>query len=563
MAYDGIFLYSVVMELNKKILGLKIDKVNQPEKDEIILTFRGNKKLVLSASANYPRAHLTTISKSNPQQPPNFCMLLRKYLIGAKLLKIQQISIDRILIFDFESTDDLGFNSVYSLICEIMGRHSNITLVRKRDNKIMDSIKHITPDINSYRVLLPGLEYVYPPSSLKLDPSNFSESHLKELLSQNDFDENFCSNSFTGISKPTSKSIYIKLKESKNLSEDLVMFLNDIFLGEKFNFVLYKASSLLKDFYCFPLEAFANMEAFTFSSSSELLDEYYSKKDKQDRINNRTFDLQKLVHTHLDRTSKKIIILTNTLSQCEEKDNFRIMGELITANIYLLKPGMKTIDLENYYSENQEVISIPLDENKTPSENIQLYFSKYNKLKKTEVAAKEQLRNAKEELDYLNSVLNSINTLEHYSEIEDIRRELMESGYIANKKTSKIKPKPSKPMHFLSSNGIDIYVGKNNLQNDYLTLKFADRTDIWLHAKDLPGSHVIIKNKYPDENTLLEAATLAAYYSKAHNSSKVPIDYTEVRNVKKPSHSKPGMVIYYTNKTIYVDSSELSIKRIE
>lgn len=563
MAYDGVFLYSVVMELNKKILGLKIDKVNQPEKDEIILTFRGNKKLVLSASANYPRAHLTTISKSNPQQPPNFCMLLRKYLVGAKLLKIHQVSIDRILIFDFESTDELGFNSIYSLICEIMGRHSNITLVRKRDNKIMDSIKHITPDINSYRVLLPGLEYVYPPSSLKLDPSNFSESNLKKLLSQNDFDENFCSNSFTGISKPTSKSIYIKLKESKNLSEDLVIFLKDIFLGEKFNFVLYKASSLLKDFYCFPLEVFASMEASTFSSSSELLDEYYSKKDKQDRINNRTFDLQKLVHTHLDRTSKKINILTNTLSQCEEKDNLRIMGELITSNIYLLKPGMKTIDLENYYNENQEVISIPLDENKTPSENIQLYFSKYNKLKKTEVAAKEQLKNAKEELEYLNSVLNSINTLEHYSEIEDIRRELIESGYIANKKTSKIKSKPSKPMHFLSSNGIDIYVGKNNLQNDYLTLKFADRTDIWLHAKDLPGSHVIIKSKYPDENTLLEAATLAAYYSKANNSSKVPIDYTEVRNVKKPSHSKPGMVIYYTNKTIYVDSTELSIKRIE
>lgn len=561
MAYDGIFLFSVIEELKKTIINSKIDKINQPEKDEIILTFRGNKKLLLTASSTYPRMHMTVFLKPNPSKAPSFCMLLRKYLIGAKLLEIDQISMDRIVKLKFESTDELGFNSIYYLICEIMGRHSNISLVRERDNKIMDSIKHITPDINSYRTILPGLSYVYPPASQKLNPENFSEIEFKNAILNLDVNENSFSKIFTGVSKSASSSLFYKVKGSSDLYESINSAFKDILINHNFSFAIYEDKGIFKDFHCIPFTNYN--EKIEFDSVSSLLDEYYSKKDKQDRLRSRTLDLQKLIHTNIDRISKKLAILNEELKECSTKDDFKIKGELLTANIYAIKHGMKSIDVLNYYSSDGETISIPLDENKSPSENAQKYFNKYTKLKKTESAAIEQIEKANEEMDYLNSVLTSINNLETYDEIIDIRKELSESGYIRHLKVTKQKIKPSKPMHFLSSTGIDIYVGKNNIQNDSLTLKFADKVDTWMHTKNIPGSHVIIRSKNIDETTLMEGATLAAYYSKAQESTNVPVDYTEVRNVKKPSHSKPGMVIYYTNKTLYVTPEKLNLKRIE
>ncbi|UFH63475.1 NFACT family protein [Clostridium cadaveris] len=561
MAYDGIFLYSVIEELKETIVNSKIDKINQPEKDEIILTFRGNRKLLLTASSSYPRIHMTAFSKPNPNKAPSFCMLLRKYLIGARLLEIEQVSTDRIVKLKFESTDELGFNSIYYLICEIMGRHSNISLVRARDNKLMDSIKHITPDINSYRTLLPGLTYVYPPASDKLNPTSFSEAEFKNAVLNLDINENSFAKIFTGVSKSTSSALFYKVKDSNDLFQALNSYFKDIFVNHNFSFAIYEDKGTFKDFHCIPLTSYN--EKILFDSPSLLLDEYYSKKDKQDRLHSRTLDLQKLIHTNIDRISKKLVILKDSLDECSTKEDFKIKGELLTANIYSIKQGMKSIDVLNYYSPDGETISIALDENKSPSENAQRYFNKYGKLKKTEAAAIDQIEKANEELDYLNSVLTSINNLENYDEINDIRKELADSGYIRHGKLNKQKVKPSKPMHFLSSAGIDIYVGKNNIQNDYLTLKFADKIDTWMHTKNIPGSHVIIRAKYIDEATLMEGATLAAYYSKAQNSTNVPIDYTEVRNVKKPSHSKPGMVIYYTNKTLYVTPKELNLKRIE
>ena len=561
MAYDGIFLYSILEELKETIVNSKIDKINQPEKDEIILTFRGNRKLLLTASSTYPRIHMTTFSKPNPNKAPSFCMLLRKYLVGAKLLEIEQVSTDRIVKLKFESTDELGFNSIYYLICEIMGRHSNISLVRERDNKLMDSIKHITPDINSYRTLLPGLNYVYPPASRKLNPLDFSETEFKNAILNLDINENSFSKIFTGVSKSTSSALFLKVKDSNDLFKDLTCAFKDIFVNHNFSFAIYKENDNFKDFHCIPLLKYN--EKVVFDRPSVLLDEYYSKKDKQDRLHSRTLDLQKLIHTNIDRISKKLLLLNESLKECETKDDFKIKGELLTANIYAIKQGMKSIDVLNYYSLDGEIISIELDENKSPSENAQRYFNKYGKLKKTESAALEQIEKANEEMDYLNSVLTSIDNLESYDEIIDIRKELAESGYIRHVKMSKQKIKPSKPMHFMSSTGIDIYVGKNNIQNDFLTLKFADKVDTWMHTKNIPGSHVIIRSKNIDETTLMEGATLAAYYSKAQNSTNVPIDYTEVRNVKKPSHSKPGMVIYYTNKTLYVTPKDLNLKRIE
>ncbi|MEW8956797.1 NFACT family protein [Clostridium sp.] len=564
MALDGVFLYTIKEELKNTLINLKVDKVNQPEKDEIILTFRGNKKLLISASSSYPRIYLSKVSKDNPLKPPMFCMVLRKYLLNSRLIDISQLNGDRILVLKFEGTDDLGFNSVYNLIVEVMGRHSNITLVRDRDNIIMDSIKHITPDINSYRCLYPNIKYIYPPESKKLNPESFTLESFNEMSLDLELDSSVFSKIFTGISKILSKEMFFRFEKSGlSLYEFSKEFFKEYYELKNFHYNSYAdIKGLLKEFSSISFETYNEYNVHTFDSPSELLDNYYKEKDKQDRIHNRTLDIQKIISNNIERCTKKIQILEDTLEKCNEKEDLRIRGELLTANISSLKEGMKEIALLNYYKEEEEYITIALNELKTPSENIQSYYKKYNKYKKAEESALVQLSLAEDELNYLNSVFTTLKTIDSYDEIDEIRRELMESGYIKFKKEGKKKIKPSKPLHFLSSDGYHIYVGKNNSQNDYLTLKFADRSDLWLHTKNIPGSHVIIKGHDIPDKTLEEAATLAAYYSKASNSSKVPIDYTEVRNVKKPSGSKPGMVIYSTNKTVYVDPKELSLEKL-
>ncbi|KGM97361.1 ferrous iron transporter A [Clostridium novyi A str. 4552] len=575
MALDGIFLYSIIDELKNTIINGKVDKVNQPEKDEIILNIRKGRlssKLLISSSSNYPRIHLTDLSKTNPIKAPMFCMVLRKYISNAKIVDIHQINNDRIVVLDFESTDELGFNSIYSLIVEIMGRHSNMTLVRKRDNIIMDSIKHITPDINTYRSIYPGIEYVYPPKSPKLDPFNFSYELVKNFILESsiEFNENMFSKIFTGVSKTLSYEICFRLK-SKSIEltlsylEQIIKICKDIFKeieSSKFEFNSYIKNNSFVEFYCLNLMSKADCKKTQYDSSSKLLENFYYAKDKSDRLKSKSSDLQKIVMNNINRCIKKDKILTNTLKKCEDKDNFKLYGELLTANIYALKKGLSHIELANYYSENYNTVKITLDENKTPSQNVQAYYKKYNKLKKSEEAAKEQLIQNEEELNYLYSVLTNINNADNYDEIEEIKKELIETGYIKFKKIYKSKKsKTSKPMHFISKDGLDVYVGKNNIQNDYLTLKFANKHDIWFHTKNIPGSHVIVRSNIEiPESTLLEAANLAAYYSKSQNSSNVPVDYTEVKNVKKPNGAKPGMVIYSTNQTIYVTPSNPNLK---
>lgn len=577
MPLDGIYIYSLSEELKKKLTGCRVDKVSQPEKDELVLNLRGDRatyKLLISASSTYPKIHLTSFNKPNPVKAPMFCMVLRKYLSTAKVIEVSQIATDRILVIDFESSDELGFYSIYSLIVEVMGRHSNITLVRKRDNMVIDSIKHMTPEINSYRSLYPGISYVYPPESTKLDPFNFKLEEFKQFLNSNNikYDLNIFSRSFTGISTQFSKSLYsllylnnIELSLS-NITEAYAYIVN-IFENLQqceFSFNTYYDEASVKDFYCTNLYQFKEYKQKTFTSPSELIEEFYFQKDKTDRLNAKSADLQKIINTNIDRCNKKLDILNNTLKECEERDHYRIFGELITANIYSIKKGDRNIKVLNYYADQEEFVEIKLDENKTPSENIQAYYKKYNKLKKSAEMAEIQIKATEQELDYLQSVLTNIKNVETYEEIDEIRREVTETGYIKFKKEDKKKIKASKPHHFLSSDGDHIYVGKNNIQNDLLTLKFADKQDIWLHTKNIPGSHVIIKGvgKVSDK-TLEEAAILAAFYSKAKESTKVPVDYTEVKNVKKPSGSKPGMVIYYTNKTIYANPEKLELQKIE
>lgn len=565
MAFDGVFLHKIINTLNNELIGKKIDKINQPEKDEIHISFRNLKKvkLLISASSSYPRIHLTKQSKANPIQAAMFCMVLRKYLLGGKIVNIKQYDTDRFLSIDIEATDELGFDSIYTLYIEIMGRHSNISLVRSRDNKIIDCIKHISSDVNSVRILLPGFEYVMPPLSNRIDPFD-NGNNLESLLNSEILAENFFSKNFNGICKQLSKELTSLTMESKVFTQDSIIMTKQLFNSIDTNenyYIFTNSNKNVIDFYCYDLKSLDYSDKLIFNNPNELLDEFYSAKDKQDRLSSKSSDLCKLVKVNIDRCLKKKNILEDELKDCEEKDDLRIKGELLTSYIYSLKEGMKEVSLLNYYSEEETYLNIPLDPLKNPSENVQSYFKKYNKMKKTEEAAKGQLILNSSELDYLNSVMTSIHNAEEYTDFDEIRNELVVSGYIKFNKNKSKKDGKSKPMHFISSDGIDIYVGKNNIQNDYLTLKFADKTDLWLHTKAIPGSHVIVKETNVPDSTLLEAANLAAYYSKGKDSSKVEVDYTQVRNVKKPSGSKPGMVIYYTNSTIVIDPKEPTINK--
>lgn len=567
MALDGIYLHSLVHNLKNSVLNAKIDKINQPEKDEIILTFRKdrkNLKLLISASSKFPRIHLTNTNKVNPLKASTFTMVLRKYLIGGKITSFEQLNGDRILKLNIESTDELGFNSKYFLIVEIMGRHSNITLIRERDNKVMECIKHITPDINSFRVLYPGVNYVYPPESSRLNPFDFTLDSLKDYFSSNDISisESVFTNVFTGISKTLSFNLYNSmLKTNETISvDDIYKFINNFIsnLSNNFSYRIYKTDSLYKDFYCVPLESLENAySVLEFDNPNDLLEEFFFIRDKQERLNSKSIDLQRLIQTNIDRCNKKSKKLYNMLKECEEKDDYKIKGDLLTSYIYTIKKGDKEARVLNFYNEEEEYLTIPLDENKSPSENIQILYKKYNKYKKSEESAIYQLKQNEAELEYLNSVLTNIQNCDNYVEINDIRNELIETGYIKFKKTNKNgkKDKASKPIHFLSSDGLDIYVGKNNIQNDYLSLKFANNNHLWFHTKNIPGSHVIVCSSNVPDKTIEEAAILAAYYSKAKNSTKVPVDYTLVKNLKKPNGAKPGMVIYHTNYTLYTEPS--------
>ncbi|WP_164971378.1 Rqc2 family fibronectin-binding protein [Clostridium tetani] len=573
MALDGLFLYATLEELKDSILNSKIYKINQPEKDEIVFSLKKDKnsyKLLISASTMYPRIHFTDINKKNPMTPPMFCMILRKYLSNSKITSIYQLQLDRVVFIDLQGKDELGFEKTYTLIIEIMGRHSNISLVEKSSSIILDSIKHITPEINSVRTLLPGLKFVLPPKSNKLNPLDYTYDDLEKFILENNIKLNntFVSKVFMGVGNQLSKEIInslnseLSLENLKDIHKEIELFFNKV-TQDNFSFFITLENDIFQDFFPIDLSSLEQKDKLHFSSPSKTLEYYYSEKDKRDRLNNKSHSLLKLVNNNLDRCHKKMEILNDNLKKCEKADKYRIYGELLTANIYSIKQGDESIDVVNYYSEDSQVININLDPTKTPSTNIQNYFKRYSKLKKSKEYSLEQIKITEDEIIYLNSVLTNIKNTENYAGIEEIKKELMDARYLKFKKNIRKKETKSKPIHFISSEGIHIYVGKNNIENDYLTLKFADKRDLWFHTKNIPGSHVILKTlgKFT-EKTIEEAANLAAFYSKGRDSSKVPVDYTEVRNVHKPNGAKPGMVIYETNKTIFIDPEKPSLEKL-
>lgn len=584
MPIDGVVVRNIVNELNTKLLSGRVDKITQPEVDEIIISIRNNgenHKLLLSSSPNYPRVHLTAISKQSPINAPLFCMVLRKHLSGGKITKIEQYNLDRIIRIYIESYDELGSLSNKIIVCEIMGRHSNIILVNETTNAVIDSIKHITPEMSSFRQVLPGITYKYPPVQDKLDPLSFNMIEFeKRLISASHALKlgKFISANINGINIFAAREICynagldedmsvpaIDGPSNQNLKKSAESFTETI-VNNSFIPCLYYDCGNLNDFYCFSLNYLKHNTIEIKQSISETIELFYYRKDKSDRLKQKSSDILKVVNTNFDRCLKKLSLQEEKLLECSQRDKWKLYGDLIMANLYDLQKGDSIARVINFYSENQEYLEIPLDMLLSPAQNAQKYYKIYNKEKTAQIVVEKQRLENLEEIQYLENQLVNIGNCTEEEEIEEIRSELSSMGYIKKtRKAASRKPKQSKPMHYISSENVDIYVGKNNIQNDFLTTKLADPGDIWMHTKNIPGSHVIIKsnNKPVSETTLLEAASLSAYFSKARNSSNVPVDYTERRNVKKPSGSKPGMVIYYTNKTIYVTPDEGFINNIK
>jgi len=585
MAFDGVTISNIIYELKEKIIGGRIDKIYQPENDEIIMSIRnfGNTyKLLLTANASNPRIHFTAINKDNPAQPPLFCMVMRKHIVSGKIIDIVQPDFERIVNIYIESINELGDYSTKKLILEIMGRHSNLILTDENDI-ILDAIKHITHDKSSVREVLSGKKYVLPPSknkynTIELNKDNFLEAFNSKI---NYKIQEIIYKSYNGISPIMASEICncSKLnpalygKELNNVQIDnlYVSFHN---LVDKIKSNIYNPEIIFDDkgkvieFSSIEMTQYNNYNKQKFESISELLEFYYKNRDVVYRMNQKSQDLKKLIQQNIERCVKKKNIQIKTLKEISNREKYKLYGELITANIYSIQKGMTMLKTQNFYDNNCSDIEIPLDSNLTPSENAQKYFKKYNKEKRTFAAVQIQMKQNDEELKYLESVLSSVQNSVDEQDIREVRQELAEQGFIKKSKNIKSKHKnikKSKPLHFKSSDGFDIYIGKNNKQNDELTLRFAKPHDIWLHTKDIPGSHVIIvtDGKNVPERTLNEAAMLAAFYSKGKNSSLVPIDYTVKKNVKKPSGAKPGMVIYESNKTAYITPSEDYINKIK
>ncbi|WP_449539954.1 Rqc2 family fibronectin-binding protein [Ferdinandcohnia sp. Marseille-Q9671] len=561
MTFDGIFTHAIADELKQALQNGRISKIYQPYKNELIFQVRSNgknHKLLLSAHPSYGRIHLTNESYENPNEPPMFCMLLRKHLEGSIIENIHQVEMDRIIIFDVKGRNELGDISYKQLVIEIMGRHSNIILIDTEKQTILDSIKHISPAVNRHRTVLPGYSYVSPPAQEKTNPFTVDEEGFLKKIDFNAgrLDQQIVSK-FSGISPLFAKEVISRagIANRRTLPGPFLSMIEEIQENKISPQIISKGQ---KDyFYILPLTHLEG-EARKFPTISEMLDRFYFGKAERDRVKQQGNDLERFISNEKTKNEKKIKKLEATLVQSEKAEKYKLFGELLTANMYAIARGDKEAKVQNYYSTENEIVNIPLHPQKTPSENAQSYFSKYQKAKNSVAYIENEIQKAKAEIDYFESLLQQIESAAP-RDLQEIREELMEEGYLKNKQQKgNKKNKQSKPIieNYESSDGTPILVGKNNKQNDYLTNKLAARDDIWLHTKDIPGSHVIIRSKQPSKETILEAATIAAYFSKAKNSSSVPVDYTLVRHVKKPNGSKPGFVIYDNQQTVYVTPEE-------
>ncbi|MGO4530850.1 NFACT family protein [Paenibacillus sp. 2TAF8] len=592
MALDGIVTRAIVHEL-QGCIGGRISKIHQPNGHDVVLTLRaqrGNSKLLVSASPTYPRVHFTEKTFLNPTEAPMFCMLMRKHCEGAIIENIRQIGMERIIHIDVRQRDELGDVSAKRIIIELMGRHSNIILLDPATDTILDGIHHVTPSISSYRVIMPGFSYTAPPEQHKINPLEVSQNEFEQMaaaasdadgneaVSQTDTTKTaievkadasrWLVNAFSGMSpliageiatRTVSNSDHIEAGALWTAFESVIEFVKE----HQYTPVTGLNAKGKMIFSAIRLHSIQDQEK-TYDTMSKCMEDYYGDKAERDTVKQRVSDLLRFLQNERSKNIKKLDNLNKDLLEADDADKYRLWGELLFASLHLVNKGDKSVELVNFYDEDQGNITIQLDPLLTPSDNAQRYFKRYNKYKNSLAVIHEQLGKTKDEIAYLDNLLQQL-SIASMNDIEEIRDELVQQGYLRdrNKKGKKKKKNDRPTVHqFTSSEGIDILVGKNNLQNEYVTNRLASANDTWLHTKDIPGSHVVIRSTDFGEATLEEAAQLAAYFSQAKESSSVPVDYTYIRHVRKPSGAKPGFVIYDHQKTLFVTPNDELIKSL-
>ena len=577
MALDGTVIAAMAQELRGCIVGGRISKIAQPETDELMLTIKNERKnyrLLISAGASLPLIYLTEENKPAPMTAPNFCMLLRKHLGGGKILSVTQPGLERILRFEIEHLNELGDLCKKNLIVEIMGKHSNIIFCNDNDT-IIDSIKHISLQVSSVREVLPGRPYFIPETQNKLDPLTVTCGDFRETLKSKPIAlSKAIYSSFTGISPQLAEEMCHRAsmesdRSAGSFSDDELLHLYrqfedmmEIIKKGDFKPQIVCRDAVPADFAVIPLTLYADSEKEMFPTVSAMLENYYAMKNTVTRIRQRSVDLRKIVQNALDRNCKKYDLQLKQLKDSDKREKYRIYGELLNTYGYSLEPGAKSLTALNYYTN--EEITIPLDNTLTALENSQKYFDKYGKMKRTHEALSSLIKETQEEIEHLESIQASLDFALSEADLIQIKEELIQYGYMKRRGTGKREKITSKPFHYVSADGYDMYVGKNNFQNEELTFKVATGNDWWFHAKGCPGSHVIVKanNTMPPDGTFEEAARLAAYYSKNRNSGKVDIDYIEKKQVKKVPGAKPGFVIYHTNYSMTIDPDISKIKQL-
>ncbi|PIC87574.1 hypothetical protein CSV72_00005 [Sporosarcina sp. P20a] len=559
MAFDGLFTKAMVSELQQLKTG-RISKIHQPNSQEIIFQIRANNKnhkLLVSLHPSFSRLQLTEEVLTNPPEPPLFCMVLRKQLEGGMITSIEQLENDRIVNIHVQARNELGDQIERKLVIEIMGRHSNLILLDATRDMIIDSMKHLPPSVNSYRTVLPGQPYIPAPPQDKVDPFEVTEVEFNTLVGALQEPKDVVKH-FAGFSPLTAAELLSRLEDDKQSFTVWRSFLESFSLGamkptvvENDRKTLFSAIELTH----------AQGTTQSFTTLGDLLDKVYFARAERERVKSQAIDLERWLSNEIAKLENKTKKLQKEQETAQDLDTLKLYGELLTANSYMLHKGDKEVTVENYY-EQGTTVTIPLDPRKSPIDNAQRYFSRYSKAKTALIRIAEQLEKTKDDIEYFEMVRQQVYQASPI-DIEEIRQELVELGFMrARRSKKKVKLKKPQPEAFVSSTGIPISVGKNNKQNDYLTFKLAARDHVWLHTKDIPGSHVVIHDIDPDAQTIEEAAGLSAYFSKARDSSSVPVDYTQIRHVKKPSGAKPGFVIYFEQKTAFVTPDEDLVRKL-
>jgi predicted ribosome quality control (RQC) complex YloA/Tae2 family protein len=561
MAFDGLFTKSMTNELQQLVSG-RISKIHQPNSQEIVFHIRAggkNHRLLISIHPSYSRIQITNETIENPSEPPMFCMLLRKHLEGGFVSSIKQLSMDRVIIIRVEGKNEIGDDMVRELHVEIIGRHSNVILVDPSRTLILDSLKHLSPSVNSYRTILPGQPHIVPPAQDKMDPFTVSEQEFLDILKEEDNAKGILQK-LAGFSPLHASELAYRLDNHND--EPFTIFtnlLNEFIQKDQVNSYFENGNKTF--FSSIPLQHLDG-EGTHFQTLGELLDKVYFARADRDRVKQQAGDLERWLQNEIDKLKLKMKKLSKEKAQAEKLETFQLYGELLMAHLYQLERGQTEAQIVNYYDDEGATVTIPLNPRKTPVENAQAFYTRYNKAKTALIKTQQQMDKTKEDIDYLEMLQQQVMQASP-NDIEEIREELAEQGWmkarILKKKKKIVKPTPEA---FISSSGLAISVGKNNKQNDYVTFKLSNKSHLWFHTKDIPGSHVVIHDVEPDEASILEAANLAAYYSKARESSSVPVDYTEIRHVKKPNGSKPGFVIYFEQKTVFVTPSEDMVRKL-